>query len=148
MGAPLSPAAFVEAHWRAAIDGRIEDVIASYADSGDSYVFPEGPRWSTQGKQKIVAGWRAYLRAPFRLTSYAWIEGPLQGGGADLGWCAGVAEFGVKRGGDATRVRFRFSFVLEREGERWRIVHEHFSQPAVDPYGSGDWLASPTVPEP
>ena len=140
MGALLSPAAFVEAHWRAAIEGRIGDVIAAYADSDDTYVFPEGPRWATRGKRLIETGWRAYLQAPFRLTSYAWIEGPLSGSAADLGWCAGVAEFGVQRGKDTTRVRFRFSFVLACADDRWRIVHEHFSQPAADPYGTGDWL--------
>jgi ketosteroid isomerase-like protein len=136
----LSPAAFVEAHWRAAIERRIDDVAGAYADSDDTYVFPEGPRWSTRGRPAIETGWKAYLQAPFRLTSHTWVEGPLQGASGAFGWCAGVAEFGVTRGAEATRVRFRFSFVLQRAGDRWRIVHEHFSQPAADPYGTGDWL--------
>ena len=140
MSQPLSPAAFVEGHWKAIIEGRIGSVISAYADTADTYVFSEGPRWATRGKEKIDVGWRAYMRAPFRLTSYEWIEGPFEGTNGAFGWCAGVAQFGVRRTDSETQVRFRFSFVLERTGERWRIVHEHFSQPAADPYGTGDWL--------
>jgi ketosteroid isomerase-like protein len=138
------PGGFIQAHWRAVIDGRLDDVTAAYADSPDAYVFVEGPRWSTRGKPDIVRGWSAYLGAPFRLRSYRWIEGPFAGESGDLGWCGGVAEFGVERGGRQSAVRFRASFVLERQRGRWRIVHEHLSQPAADPYGTGDWLKVPS----
>jgi ketosteroid isomerase-like protein len=136
----LSPAAFVEAHWRNVIEGRVEDVIAAYQDSDSTYVFTEGPRWSTRGRERIAAGWRAYLQAPFRLVSYQWIEGPQEAVVGEVGWCAGIADFGVERASQSSRLRLRFTFVLRQDAGRWRIVHEHFSQPASDPYGTGDWL--------
>jgi ketosteroid isomerase-like protein len=31
--------------------------------------------------------------------------------------------------------------VLEKEPDgNWQVIHEHFPQPAENPYGIGDWL--------
>ena len=38
------------------------------------------------------------------------------------------------------KVPMRLTWVMQRDPDRWRIVHEHASQPLPDPYGTGDWL--------
>ena len=42
--------------------------------------------------------------------------------------------------GPIKEIVFRLTWVMERQSDRWRIVHEHASQPLTDPYGVGDWL--------
>ena len=71
-----------------------------------------------------------------------WVEGPaaeaLGDGGA---FVAGVVDLDVERtDGSRRTVRLRGTHVLARTAGGWTIAHEHFSQPAADPYGIGDWL--------
>ena len=51
----------------------------------------------------------------------------------------GVVDYDVSGNGRASRLRMRMTWLLRWEGDRWRIVHEHGSQPLPDPYGAGDW---------
>jgi ketosteroid isomerase-like protein len=43
--------------------------------------------------------------------------------------------------GKVSAIRFRGTFIFEKDAaDNWKVIHEHFSQPAADPYGIGDWL--------
>ena len=54
---------------------------------------------------------------------------------------AGISELTVEIGGEERKIRFRGTFVFEKDSdETWQVFHEHFSQPAENPYGIGDWL--------
>jgi ketosteroid isomerase-like protein len=137
-----------EEHFDNAVALRTEAVIERYASSPDTYVFVEGPRWSTQGHDRIASGWRAYSSAPFQLTSWRWTEGPRGGGGEDFGFTAGIVELKVRSKEGEHLVVLRATHVYRREASGvWKIVHEHLSQPAADPYGTGDWLKAGTVRE-
>lgn len=137
----------------AIVEGRVEDVISCYAPSASTYVFLEGPRSSTRGIERIAEGWRAFVESPLEVASWRWVEGPFEDGTEELAWLAGELELGVRSRGDESpgsealgsegrRVRLRASYVARRSEDDggWRIVHEHVSLPAEDPYGMGDWL--------
>jgi ketosteroid isomerase-like protein len=134
----LTPIA--EHHFRAVIEKRVEEIVARYAPGADTYVFVEGPRWSTRGHDRIATGWRAFVDAPLAVRTVEWIEGPITEVVGDLGWIGGIVDLSVDVGGHERRVRFRATFVMRRDAGAWHIVHEHFSQPAADPYGIGDWV--------
>lgn len=58
-----------------------------------------------------------------------------------MGFVAGIARLEVEIKGETKTIEFRGTFVLEEAAEgSWKIIHEHFSQPAANPYGIGDWL--------
>ena len=134
-----APLAAIEAMLNAVIDRRLDEVLDSFSAADDAYVFVEGPRWSTRGGDRIAQGWRAYFDAPIRIDSYRWLEGPFVLGDEPLALVAGILDYAVRGNGKAGTLRMRMSWLLRDEGGRWRIVHEHGSQPLPDPYGAGDW---------
>lgn len=141
--------AAVEALLAAVVDRRVADVVAAYDAGPATYVFPEGPRWSTRGGERVEAGWRAWLGTPNAIFGSAWVEGPYAQQAGELAWVAGVLDLDTDTATGLRPLRMRASYVLRRtEGSAggpaegaWRIVHEHFSRPDPDPYGRGDWLA-------
>ena len=44
-----------------------------------------------------------------------------------VAWAATDANFTVKAGGQQTTLPVRITFVLEKRGDRWLIVHAHYS---------------------
>jgi ketosteroid isomerase-like protein len=128
-------------HFRAAIEKRVEDVINHYSRSPDLLVFVEGPRWATVGFERVAKGWRDFADAPIRILECKWVENLQSKVAGEMGFVAGVCQLKIEIKGELQIVRFRGTFVLQKEADgEWRIVHEHFSQPAADPYGIGDWL--------
>lgn len=128
-------------HFQAVIAKDLPAIVNRYAPGDDTYVFVEGPRWSTRGFERIAAGWRAFTEAALTVRSCTWVEGPLSQVAGDLGWIGGIVELVVEARGRERHVRLRGTLVMDRSADgTWRVVHEHFSQPAADPYGIGDWL--------
>jgi len=130
----------------AVIDRRLDDVLDSFSAADDTYVFLEGPRWTNRGGDRIATGWRAYFTAPIRIEAFRWVEGPYTFEGAELAQVAGVIDYDIATDGEAGRLRMRMTWLLRREEDRWRIVHEHGSQPLADPYGAGDWWPAGATP--
>lgn len=121
---------------------RIAEIIDGYDPSDDTYVFLEGPRWSTKTGERVAFGWSAFTDSPIRMRDWAWAEGPFEFVEGTLGWIAGVIDLNVTVGERAIAIRLRGTYVmrLNPDDQQWRIIHEHFSQPLADPYGMGDWL--------
>ena len=131
----------VDDHFRHTIAKEADAIVARYVPSAATYVFVEGPRWSTTGIERIETGWRAYVDAPMAMTGFTWIEGPHVSVGGELAWHAGIVDVDMLIRDRQTRVRFRATHVLRRGVDaEWHIEHEHFSVPSADPYGIGDWL--------
>lgn len=131
------PVAAVTDLVRAIVDRRADDVVDAYARRDDVRVFVEGPRWETVGHEAVARGWRAFLDGPPRITGVTWSSGPHVHEGRDL---AGVSGTVALAGPDRT-LQVRMTWLLSREPDgRWRVVHEHASQPMADPYGTGDWV--------
>ena len=133
--------AITQKFFRAVIEKRADDIVNHYTQSPDLYVHVEGPRWSTIGYDKVSTGWRAFTDAPLSVEAIEWIEGPRGEASGDMAWIGGIVEMTVRVGENTNKVKLRGTYVL-RQGDdgHWRIMHEHFSQPAADPYGIGDWL--------
>ncbi len=128
-------------HFQAVIEKRIDDILNRYAQSENTYVFVEGPRWATLGYENIAMGWRAFVEAPLSVVACEYVEAPHSQVSGEMAWVGGIVEMTVKVRDEVKTVRFRGTFIFRREADNeWRIVHEHFSQPAADPYGIGDWL--------
>ena len=129
-------------HFRAVIEKRIDEIINFYAETPDLLVFVEGPRWATLGFANVSKGWQDFVGSPIAVKSCEWAENLQSKIIGEMGFVAGIVEMKVEISGAPLRtIRFRGTFVmqLEPDGE-WRIIHEHFSQPAENPYGIGDWL--------
>lgn len=127
-------------HFKAAIEKNVNEILASYSKSPDLLVFIEGPRWATLGYDKVSKGWHDFCDSAIRLKRCDWVENLQAEKAEGMGFVAGILELEVEVGGVTKTIRFRASFILRNEGDRWRIIHEHVSQPAPDPYGIGDWL--------
>ncbi|MFD2354595.1 nuclear transport factor 2 family protein [Nonomuraea ferruginea] len=67
------------------------------------------------------------------------MEGPFCWEADTLAQVAGVIDYDIEGDGKQGRLRMRMTWLVRREDDTWRIVHEHGSQPLADPYGAGDW---------
>jgi ketosteroid isomerase-like protein len=140
---PRDLSGFARAFFDAIVERRVEDIVGAYARDEQTLVFLEGPRWQTQGFERISTGWRAFADAPLDVESITWVDGPYGGVSDGSGWFAGTLELRVHARGRSTTVRWRDTHVLVKSDDgAWRIVHEHVSQPTADPYGIGDWVAT------
>ena len=147
----LDPQHFGDQFIQAIVDERIDDVIAGYDPSDETYVFLEGPRWSTKTGERVATGWKAFNASPIRMRGWSWVEGPFCMAEGSMGWVAGIVDLRVglidPAGGleREVNVRLRGTYVVRRQPDgRWAVIHEHFSQPMDDPYGVGDWLPKPS----
>ncbi len=119
----------------------IEAVIDRYAHDDNLYVHLEGPRWTNRGFDNIERGWRAFFESPLRMQRIEWVEGPIAQQSGTLGYIAGIVQIQYSVNERQGTLRLRGTFVMRRDEDgKWRVLHEHFSQPLDDPYGFGDWL--------
>ncbi|MGH3264021.1 MAG: YybH family protein [Sciscionella sp.] len=142
----MTPLSAAEGMLTAVIGRDLPGVLDSFSAADDVYIFVEGPRWTNRGGGRIAEGWRAYFEAPIRITAFEWVEGPYVFESGTLGQVVGVVDYDVSGNGMAKRLRMRMTWLLRHEGDRWRIVHEHGSQPLPDPYGAGDWWPAGETP--
>jgi ketosteroid isomerase-like protein len=128
-------------HFEAVIHKNIEKILDYYAQTEDLLIFLEGPRWATLGYKAVEKGWRDFCDSAINVKSCEWIENPTAKTNGEIGFVAGISELNVEINGNPKTIRFRGTFILEKNADgNWRVIHEHFSQPAKNPYGIGDWL--------
>lgn len=128
-------------HFSSVIEKRLDEITAFYVNSPELLVFVEGPRWATVSYQNVARGWRDFCDSAITVTNCEWVENLTSMISGAMGFVAGIVELQVQINDQVRVIRFRGSFIFERgTDQQWRVVHEHFSQPAADPYGIGDWL--------
>ncbi|MBS1797716.1 MAG: nuclear transport factor 2 family protein [Acidobacteria bacterium] len=133
--------ALSESHFEAVAEKNIDRILNFYADAPELLVFVEGPRWATRSFENVSRGWVDFVGSAISVKSCRWVEIIESRTFADSGFVAGIVEMIAEIGGNLKTIRFRGTFVFQKEAdENWRVIHEHFSQPAEDPYGIGDWL--------
>jgi ketosteroid isomerase-like protein len=134
----------------AVVERDVEAIVDSYANRDDLLVFVEGPRWQTRGHQAVAKGWRDFCASGLSVRRVEFSDGPQLFGGdapAALACLTGIVELDVVGStGEESRVPMRMTWLMARDADRWRIVHEHASQPGSDPYGIGDWLRPEPTP--
>ncbi|MCS6807412.1 MAG: nuclear transport factor 2 family protein [Bacteroidota bacterium] len=136
-----SPQESIDAFYNAIIQKNVERIVASYVQSPATYVFVEGPRYATQGIDRIAQGWKDFCAAPLSLQSITWVEQPQCEEHGNIAWIAGLIKLRVEVQGRSVEQTFRATFVLHKSDEGfWKIRQEHVSAPLPDPYGIGDWL--------
>ncbi|TDD94341.1 YybH family protein [Actinomadura rubrisoli] len=128
-------AAFVKFIIAEDMDGALDH----YEQSPDTYSLIEGPSASLAGIDGIRRGWSGWYGAGLRLRSVDFIEGPSETNLGDLSWITAVADTRVTTPTGDREIRFAVTWILRNDGVRWRIAHDHYSIPAEDPYGVGDW---------
>lgn len=130
-----------KSHFASIIGKRVEDILSFYTESPDLQVFVEGPRWVTTGFDNVAKGWRDFCASEISMVECAWVDSLFSKTVGTMGFVGGIVELKVSVRGEVKAIRFRGTFVFEEVSPGdWRVVHEHFSQPATDPYGIGDWL--------
>lgn len=134
-------AATIEKHFDAVKHKRIDEILNHYAETDELLVFVEGPRWQTLGYANVEKGWRDFVNSEIVVHECVWAENLRTRIAGKMGFVAGIARLEVEIKGARKIIEFRGTFVLEADAAGdWKIVHEHFSQPADNPYGIGDWL--------
>ena len=116
-------------------------ILDLYSKSDDLLVFVEGPRWQTLGYENVKRGWTDFVDSPITLIKCEWVEHLHAKIIGRMGFVAGITMLETEINGQQKTIKFRGTFVFEQDdaGE-WKVILEHFSQPAADPYGIGDWL--------
>lgn len=128
-------------HFEAVRAKDLEAILSLYEQSDDLLVFVEGPRWRTLGYKMVEKGWTDFMSSSINVTRAEWIDDLRSRVVGDMGFVAGINELTVNIGGKEQTIKFRGTFVFQKNSDgEWKVVLEHFSQPAADPYGVGDWL--------
>jgi ketosteroid isomerase-like protein len=131
----------IDNFYRAIIHKEVARICQNYVPDEHTYVFVEGPRYSTLGYTNISKGWQDFCDSGLTLEKIEWVEGPFTEESGDLAWVAGMVLLTVAVNGQLIQRTFRATFVLQKnEAGGWQIRHEHVSSPLNDPYGIGDWL--------
>lgn len=114
----------------------------SYLNEPSLLVFVEGPRYRNVGWNSIKHGWRTFLDAPLELKNFEWGSDRLVEVSADgeMGFVAATNRYSWLISGRPHVTEMRGTWIARSLAGAWRIVHEHGSFPAADPYGIGDWV--------
>jgi len=128
-------------HFEAVRTKDLAGILSLYERSDDLLVFVEGPRWRTLGYKMVEKGWTDFMDSSISVTKAEWIDALRFRVAGDMGFVGGINELTVNIGGKEQTIKFRGTFIFQKDSEgEWKVVLEHFSQPAADPYGVGDWL--------
>ena len=114
-------------------------LLAAFAPDPDVVVYGSGADEKRIGLAELRAqAERDWSQAEATAVTYRWTSVSAAG---SVAWVATDAAFKVKSGGQEMTLPARITFVLEKRGEEWLIVHSHFSFPAS---GQAEGEAFPT----
>ncbi|MGW7513996.1 nuclear transport factor 2 family protein [Streptomyces sp. NPDC054796] len=140
MSGPMSgPAETVTAFVQHMITADVDRALAHYEPGPDTYSLIEGPSTSLHGDRRLREGWEGWFASGLRLLDVTWAEGPFEQRSGDIAWITGAVDARVRTPGTELPVRFGVTWILRRTDDRWAIAHDHYSIPAADPYGVGEW---------
>lgn len=131
----------INSFFNAILTKEVVQISQTYIPKEDTYVFVEGPRYSTIGQTNIAKGWYDFCDSALKLEKIEWVEGPFTEEYEQVAWVAGIVTLTVAVKDAIIQRKFRATFILQKnEVDSWQIRHEHVSAPLEDPYGIGDWL--------
>ena len=108
---------------------RLNDVMACIAPDADVVLYGTGADEKRVGPDQV----RAQVERDWAQTesiemSYSWKSISAAG---PVAWAALDGAFKIRAGGQSMELPVRVTLVLEKRGNRWLIVHSHFSTPAA-----------------
>ena len=108
----------------------VEGFVGLYAD--DVRTFDLWSEWSYDGREALrgmVSEWFGSLGTDTVAVEFDEVRTEV---GQDVAAVSGFTTFrGISAEGEELRsMNNRFTWILRREGERWKIAHEHTSAPA------------------
>lgn len=131
----------IDSFFNAILSKEVVQICQNYIPKENTYVFVEGPRYSTIGYTNIATGWQDFCDSALKLENIEWVEGPFTEECEQVAWVAGIVLITVAVKDKLSQQKFRATFILQKdEIGSWQIRHEHLSAPLKDPYGIGDWL--------
>ncbi|MBE8991226.1 YybH family protein [Nostoc sp. LEGE 12450] len=131
----------INSFFHAILRKEVVQISQTYIPKEDTYVFVEGPRYSTIGQTNIAKGWQDFCDSVLKLEKIEWVEGPFTEEYQQVAWVAGIVILTIAVEDKIIQRKFRATFILQKdEVGSWQIRHEHVSAPLEDPYGIGDWL--------
>lgn len=110
----------------------VDALMALYAE--DVRVFDAWDAWSYEGQaawRRMVEIWFGSLGAGTCDVSFSDVRSVGSGSNGDMVTVSAVARYAAHGSDDdeARAMDNRLSWVMQRQGESWRIVHEHTSVP-------------------
>lgn len=103
----------------------VEALRAVFAPDPDVVMYSPGAAERFVGLEAIVAKAEADW-AKTEAASLTYHHTSVSAAGS-VAWAAVDADFTVRAGGQARTMRAHITFVLERRGDEWLIVHAHYS---------------------
>jgi ketosteroid isomerase-like protein len=101
----------------------------AFAHDPDVLMYGTGADEKRLGLAEIqVQAERDWSQTETASLSYKWISVSAAG---SVAWAATDTVLDVKAGGQKMTLPLRITFVLEKRGDEWLIVHAHFSIPAA-----------------
>lgn len=106
----------------------LQGVLACFASDADVVLYGTGADEKRIGPDQIrTQVERDWAQTETAAMSFAWIS--VSAAGA-VAWAAVDGTFKLRAAGQAMAIPARVSFVFEKRGGQWLIVHSHFSTPA------------------
>jgi ketosteroid isomerase-like protein len=104
-------------------------VMACFAEDEDAVLYGTAPDEKRVGPKEI----RAQVERDWAQSDQVELvfESKSISAAGTVAWAALDGSFEVRARGDAISIPARVTFVLEKRGDTWSIVHAHFSTPAA-----------------
>jgi ketosteroid isomerase-like protein len=106
----------------------IETLLACFAPDPDNIMYGTGADEKRTGQTEIkLQAERDWAQSESSVIAHDKISVSAAG---SVAWAAAEGAFKVKAGGQTFEMPARITYVLEKRGDQWLIVHSHFSMPA------------------
>jgi ketosteroid isomerase-like protein len=107
----------------------MEGMLACVAPDPDVVLFGTGADEKRIGLAEIqLQAERDWAQTEAISMNFDWMSISAAG---PVAWAAVKGAFQIRAGGQEFRMPARGSFVLEKRGDKWLVVHSHFSTPAA-----------------
>jgi uncharacterized protein (TIGR02246 family) len=107
----------------------IDTLLACFAPDPDAIMYGTGADEKRTGRAEVkTQAERDWAQSESSRINY---ETVLVSAAGSVAWAAVDGAFQVKAGGQEFEMPARITYVLEKRGDQWLIVHSHFSTPAA-----------------
>lgn len=105
----------------------LDSVLEHFSDNPDMLCIGSGPRERAQGKGALKAHLETdFAEAQSMAVDFPWHQVMVRG---DMAWVAADCAFTLEADYGLMSVSTRFTGVLERTGDGWKIIQTHLSLP-------------------